>query len=184
MDLWALINLVIQNGFLTVFACTVLYFMIKFSTVYLNKLTNKNNTCKIADDFLVKFVRAEVWYHSKWKLRHIESILIENNINTRKDEVTRKVRNALEERTMVYLEYFNTMHTNITRLGDVYGSVFEMEPFFQEVMDVVLRKYTIEDHKLEIVIKIKDIGEIMTYWQERANGKLEDELKRISANNK
>jgi len=58
-----------------------------------------------------------------------------------------------------------------------------MEPFFQEVMEVVLRKYTIEDHKLEIVIKIKDIGEIMTYFQERANKKLEDELKRIQSIN-
>jgi len=90
--------------------------MIKFSTVYLDKFTHRHNKQVLEDDLVLKLVRSEVWFASRGKVRHIESILIENDIYNRQEEVTRKVRNALEERTMVYIEYFNTLDTHIVRL--------------------------------------------------------------------
>jgi hypothetical protein len=184
MEISELINLVVQNGFMTVFACTILYFGIRVGNAYLEKLACKGECITLPDDLVVKLVRAEVWYHSRGKLRHIESILIENNIETRKDEITRKVRNALEERTLVYLEYFNTVKCKVEKLGDFYGKTFEMEPFFKEVMEVVLRAYVSIEHEHEISTKLKDIAEIMVVYQERTNTKLEEELNRLSLNYK
>jgi len=94
--------------------------MIKFATVYLDKFTHRHNKQVLEDDLVVNLVRAIVWYHSKGKLRTIEQILIENNIATRQEEITRKVRNCLEERTQIYLDYFNTLYTNIAKVGNVY----------------------------------------------------------------
>lgn len=182
MDLTNVINVVVQNWFLTCFAATVLYFMIKFWNIYIEKHVQGAHF-KLNNDLVLNIVRSVVWYHSRGKLRHIEAILIENNIDTRKEEIIRKVRNSLEERTMVYLEYFNTLNTNIKRLGTFYGDSFEMEEFFQEVMKVVFRPYTQEKHEIEIAIKLKDISEIMFYYQENANAKVEEELYRISNTN-
>jgi len=176
MNVTELINLIVQNGFMTVFSGTILYFMYKFGNMYLLKLTGKA-IAPLDNDLVLNLVRATVWYHSKGKLRTIEGILIENNIETRKDEITRRVRNCLEERTQIYLDYFNTLDTRLTRLGDVYGKLFEMEPFFKEVMEVVLRPYNSDNHNNEIAVKIKDVGEVMTEWQEKANKKLEESLK-------
>ncbi len=89
--------------------------MIKFGNIYIENHI-RGAHFKLNNDLVMNIVRSVVWYHSRGKLRHIEAILIENNIDTRKDEITRKVRNALEERTLVYLEYLNTLNTNIKRL--------------------------------------------------------------------
>lgn len=178
MDITTLINLIVQNWFLVVFSSTVLFFMIRVGNAMIDKYFNKSN--KLEDSIVLNLVRSTVWYHSRWKLRHIESILIENNIEKRKEEITRKIRNALEERTAVYISYFNTLNTNIQRLWDFYAKVFEMEPFFEDVMKVVLRKYESDNHIPEIAIKLKDISEIMYEAQDRANIKLDDELNRLS----
>jgi len=55
-----------------------------------------------------------------------------------------------------------------------------MEPFFQEVMDVVLKKYTDKDKALVIAMKIKDIYEVMYTYQMQANVSMEKELKRLA----
>lgn len=184
MDVTEIVNLVIQNGFMTVFACTILYFGIRFGNTYLERISCKGECVSLPDDLIVKLVRAEVWYHSRGKLKIIEGILIENNIDTRPDEVTRRVRNALEERTLVYLEYFNTLKCKIDRLGDFYASIFDMDKFFKEVMEVVLRPYSGIPHEHEINIKLKDISEIMIVYQSQTNDKLEEKLYTLSINYK
>lgn len=182
MDLTSVINVVVQNWFLTCFASTVLYFMIKFGNIYIDKHV-KWDHFKLNNDLVMNLVRSVVWYHSRGKIRTIEQILIENNIETRKDEIARKVRNSLEERTLVYLDYFNTLNTNIKRLGTFYGDSFEMEDFLKEVMKVVFRPYTQDKHEIEIAIKLNDISEIMFFYQQQANDKVEEELNRISNTN-
>lgn len=182
MDLTSVINIAVQNGFLVTFASTVLYFMIKFGNIYIDRHIKWDNF-KLNNDLVMNLVRSVVWYHSRGKLRHIEAILIENNIDTRKDEITRKVRNSLEERTLVYLEYLNTLNTSIKRLWTFYWECFEMDDFFKEIMKIVLRPYTQEKHEIEIAIKLKDISEVMFFYQEKANAKVEEELYRISNNN-
>lgn len=179
MGITELINTVIQNWFLTVFASTVLYFMIKLGNAYLDRI-NRNWVGVLPNDLTVNHVRNTVWYHSRGKLRQIESVLIENDIHSRKDEITRKIRNCLEERSIVYIDYLNTLDTRIKKLWDFYASIFEMEPFFKEVMDVILKEYTSSDHTREIAVKLKDIAEIMYYYQERANAKIEEEFNRLS----
>lgn len=105
---------------------------------------------------------------------------MENDIHNRKDEIARKIRNSLEERSTVYVDYLNTLETKIKKIGNFYSSIFEMEPFFKEVMEVVLKPYKAKDHTKEIALKLKDISEIMYYYQERANLKVEEELERLS----
>ena len=179
MGITEIINAVIQNWFLTVFACTVLYFMIKLGNAYIDRFNNKKVDL-LPDDLTVNHVRSIVWYHSRGKLRYIESVLIENDIHTRKDEITRKIKNALEERSTVYIDYLNSIDCNIKRLGTFYCDVFEFDPFFKELMSVVLKPYRSEDHTKEIAVKLKDIAEIMYEYQEKANIKVEEEFERLS----
>ena len=178
MDLQTIINTVVQNGFLTVFASTVLFFMVKIGNVYIDKIQNNNHI--LQDDLILKLVRSMVWFQSRLTLKQIEAILIENNIQKRKDEISRQIKNAIE-RSMVYnIEYFNLLKTNIERIWTFYGKIFEEDKFFQEVIDVVLRPYENDVHTTEINIKIKDISEIMFHYQDLANSKLEEELYRVS----
>jgi len=179
MDLTNVINVVVQNWFLTCFAATVLYFMIKFGNIYIEKHVQGAHF-KLNNDLVMNLVRSVVWYHSRGKIRTIEQILIENNIESRKEEITKKIRNCLEERTQIYIDYFNTLNTNIERIGDEYARLFEMESFFDELISIALRPYKSSNHDMEIMIKLKDISEVMTFWQEKANKKLDDELKRIA----
>lgn len=175
-----LINLILQNGFMLVFSAMTLYLLLKVSNIYIEKLKWKKEEPILPDSLVVNIVRAIVWYHSKWKLRYIESVLLANHIDTRQKEITKKIRNALEWRAQVYLDYLNTLSTNIPKLWDFYGNAFDMIPFFDEVMKITLSPYNSKDHATEIVLKLKDIGEIMTEYQDKAAEKVEDELKRLS----
>jgi hypothetical protein len=184
MGITEIVNMVIQNGFMTVFACTILYFIIRLGNTYIEKLSCKGECIILPDELIVKLVRAEVWLHSRTKLKMIESVLIENNIDTRKDQITRRIENTLYERTRIYLDYFNTLQCKINKLGDYYDEVFEMDAFLKEVLAVVFRPYKSECHEHEINIKLKDISEIMIVYQSKANNKIEEELARLSINYK
>lgn len=143
-------------------------------------MQKKHENRPLPQSIVINMVRSIVWYHSRGALRHIESILIENHIEERKDEITRKVKNALEERANAYIDYFNSLNTKIPKLWSYYSEVFETAPFFEEIMKVVFRKYKLKNSIPEIAIKIKDISEIMYEYQEKANIKVEIELERLS----
>lgn len=154
-----------------------------FGVYQLKEAINKIIDCKfnnnvdgkyIGDPYILyKLVSGMVSESSRGKLSQIKGILLANHIKGREEEIKMKIRNLLEERTMVYIEYFNNeVKCEIERLGDFYSEAFDTEHFFAQVMDVVYQERD-EDRRIEqVAVAIDHISNIMVSYQREANNKV------------
>ncbi|MGR5096827.1 hypothetical protein [Vibrio mediterranei] len=129
-------------------------------------LTKPSQYDHLSPSMTYNYVKSVVWYHSRGKLKELESILLTGNLAD-EHAIKRSIKNMLKHRTSVYLREFNSLDTPIERVGDVYESIFEFTPFLEEVYDVVFSPK-------DIHMKLNHIADIMESYQTKANKELLD----------
>lgn len=110
------------------------------------------------------YVKSVVWYHSRGKLKELESIILNDDLSDQK-AIKRKVKNMLKHRTSVYIREFNALSAPIEKVGNKYEELFAFQPFLNEVYEVIFSKK--DPH-----LKLSLIGDIMESYQTKANNEL------------
>lgn len=123
---------------------------------------------KLSVDLTYNYVSATVWFHSRGKLRELETILREDY--TDKRELERRITNMLKHRTSNYLREFNNLDAPIHHLGNEYEQLFEFDDFLGAVFDIVNRS------DLSVDDKIARVADVMEFYQSRANNALRNKM--------
>ncbi len=129
-------------------------------------LTKPNKLDQLSPSMTYNYVKSVVWYHSRGKLKELESILLSEGLD---DEVAikRKIKNMLKHRTSVYLREFNSLNAPIDKVGNHYNEIFNFTPFLDDIYTVVFSNKDVH-HKLSLV------ADIMESYQTKANDQLLD----------
>ncbi|MHA2734619.1 hypothetical protein [Vibrio campbellii] len=112
------------------------------------------------------YVKSVVWYHSRGKLKELESIILNDDLSD-EEAIKRKIQNMLKHRTSVYLREFNSLDAPIQNVGNHYEEMFEFAPFLNDVYEVVFSNK-------DVHLKLSLIADIMEAYQTRANNQLLD----------
>ncbi|MCG9702462.1 hypothetical protein L1D19_20550 [Vibrio natriegens] len=123
----------------------------------------------LSSSMTYNYVRSVVWYHSRGKIKELESILMNDDLSD-KMAIKLKINNMLQHRTSVYLREFNALDAPIPKVGDHYEELFEFDNFLEEIYGVVFSKR-------EIHSKLSLITDIMESYQSKANDQLLDLMK-------
>ncbi|MCZ6404729.1 hypothetical protein O4N82_23800, partial [Vibrio parahaemolyticus] len=90
----------------------------------------------LSSSMTYNYVRSVVWYHSRGKIKELESILMNDDLSDQM-AIKLKINNMLQHRTSVYLREFNTLDAPISKVGDRYEELFEFDNFLEEIYAVV-----------------------------------------------
>ena len=118
----------------------------------------------LSSSMTYNYVRSVVWYHSRGKIKELESILMNDDLSDQM-AIKLKINNMLQHRTSVYLREFNTLDAPISKVGDRYEELFEFDNFLEETYAVVFSNR--ETHS-----KLSLITDIMESYQSKANDQL------------
>ncbi|HFI9399142.1 TPA: hypothetical protein ACGSTT_004628 [Vibrio parahaemolyticus] len=66
----------------------------------------------LSSSMTYNYVRSVVWYHSRGKIKELESILMNDDLSDQM-AIKLKINNMLQHRTSVYLREFNTLDAPI-----------------------------------------------------------------------
>lgn len=127
-------------------------------------LTKPENLDHLSSSMTYNYVKSVVWYHSRGKLKELESIILNDDLSD-KEAIKRKIKNMLKHRTSVYLREFNSLDAPIQNVGNHYEEIFEFTPFLDDVYGVVF------SHK-DVHLKLSFIADIMEAYQTKANNQL------------
>lgn len=127
-------------------------------------LTKPDRADVLSPSMTYNYVRSVVWYHSRGKLKELESIILNDDLSDQK-AIKRKVKNMLKHRTSVYIREFNNLSAPIENVGNQYQALFEFQPFLNDVYEVIFSKK--DPH-----LKLSLIADIMESHQTKANNQL------------
>ncbi len=131
---------------------------------WLVAITKPDKLDKLSPFMTYNYVKSVVWYHSRGKLKELEGIILYEDLDDQ-EAIKRKIKNMLKHRTSVYLREFNSLDAPISGVGNHYETMFEFEPFLNDVYSV-----TFSDR--EVHRKINLIADIMEAYQTKANNQL------------
>lgn len=119
------------------------------------------------------YVKSVVWYHSRGKLKELESIILNEDLSD-EEAIKRKIKNMLKHRTSFYLREFNSLDAPIQNVGNRYEEMFEFESFLNDVYEVVFSDK-------DVHLKLSLIADIMEAYQTNANNQLLDLMNKKEA---
>ncbi|MCR9941890.1 hypothetical protein [Vibrio owensii] len=129
-------------------------------------ITKPDKLDHLSSSMTYNYVKSVVWYHSRGKLKELESIILNDDLND-EEAIKRKIQNMLKHRTSVYLREFNSLDAPIQNVGNHYEEMFEFAPFLNDVYEVVFSNK-------DVHLKLSLIADIMEAYQTRANNQLLD----------
>ncbi|MGF1698741.1 hypothetical protein L4D09_00180 [Photobacterium makurazakiensis] len=134
--------------------------------------TNVLHTDHLSPELSYNHARYTVWFHSEGKIRELRSILSQHDIHNSKEvaKIKSLIESMLIRRTEVYAQELNKLHTPLESLGNYYLTVFQFEPFLDEVIDICLSEGQDLDSKMISVY------ETMFVYQTEANTLLKQAL--------
>lgn len=141
-----------------------LFFLVFGLAGWIAALNKPDKLDKLSSFMTYNYVKSVVWYHSRGKLKELESIILNDDLSD-EEAIKRKIKNMLKHRTSVYLREFNLLNGPIRNIGNNYEEIFEFTPFLNDVYEVVFSDKNIH-------LKLSLIADIMEAYQTKANNKL------------
>ncbi|WP_104025164.1 hypothetical protein [Vibrio hyugaensis] len=129
-------------------------------------ITKPDKLDHLSSSMTYNYVKSVVWYHSRGKLKELEGIILNEDLND-EEAIKRKIRNMLKHRTSVYLREFNSLDAPIQNVGNHYEEMFKFTPFLNDVYEVVFSDK-------DVHLKLSLIADIMEAYQTKANKQLLD----------
>lgn len=129
-------------------------------------LTKPDKLDHLSSFMTYNYVKSVVWYHSRGKLKELESIILNDDLSD-EEAIKRKIQNMLKHRTSVYLREFNSLDAPVQNVGNQYEEMFEFAPFLNDVYEVVFSDK-------DVHLKLSLIADIMEAYQTKANNQLLD----------